>query len=717
MAENNSNVNSTLNTVIQLRRGTEAQWEPVKSTFIPAAGEPCVTLDGQYAGQVRIGNGVDKLENLPYAGVGELSADEKTITINNRVLSIKGITSASVGQAPVKNAQGEFNWITPVEKEVEGTRGKAYIFNESDGGGAKFVHTDGSESFVGVNDGGQNGLMAQIYADKLVEGKWQGAKLDVTNTGMYYTVGNQTFAERAIPDNELVVKKDIKDIAGGMHFIGTVVLNAGETVLQAIERCYTEQGKVYADRKAGDIVIIKTPGNDQEYICDSNKNWIELGDQGNYATKAELAAEEEERLEADATLQSNIDTEASTRATEDAKKVDKEIVSAEGKALIFNEADGGGAKFEGVGGINSFVGVNNAGDEGGIAAQIYAVDATASGHNLGAKLDVTKDGMFYTTGAASGSRPESRDVVANELAVKRDITDAVTAEANARTAADTTLQTNIDNEAAARTAADTALETNKLNVLPKVDDPTDPGFGWEYHIPYRFDVSIDAEKANIDLHTLTLDNKVTKMTFNKQIPSASTTTAGLMSAADKVALNGKQDKLTAGNHITIENNVISAVTSPVLENDLTAEYNVGGIKSGDFFAKGTTIESILVKLLTNNIPEEDTDIYYGSSTNIPSDLTGLTKVTKNINTLINNGMIQTVLTGTTVEGQATPQYTVIACKNILDLTDWKNNPTKISYMSSVTKVTYGEFNIYYKTPKCYDADIGGEEYKFEFKEA
>ena len=64
-----------------------------------------------------------------------------------------------------------------------------------------------------------------------------------------------------------------------------------------------------------------------------------------------------------------------------------------------------------------------------------------------------------------------------------------------------------------------------------------------------------------------------------------------------------------------------------------------------------------------------------------------------------------------------PQYTVVACKNFLELTDLKNNATKISYMTSVQKVTYGDYNIYYKVPTCYDADIGGEDYKFEFKEA
>lgn len=79
--------------------------------------------------------------------------------------------------------------------------------------------------------------------------------------------------------------------------------------------------------------------------------------------------------------------------------------------------------------------------------------------------------------------------------------------------------------------------SGKLNVLPKVDDPTDPGYGWEYHIPYRFDFTTDAEKLNVKLHTLTLDNKLTKMKFDSSVPSATSTNAGLMSAADKVLVD------------------------------------------------------------------------------------------------------------------------------------------------------------------------------------
>ena len=57
-----------LTTTIQLRRAAEAQWEAIKDSFIPAAGEPCVTLDGDNAGQIKIGDGVSAWGELKYSG-------------------------------------------------------------------------------------------------------------------------------------------------------------------------------------------------------------------------------------------------------------------------------------------------------------------------------------------------------------------------------------------------------------------------------------------------------------------------------------------------------------------------------------------------------------------------------------------------------------------------------------------------------------------------
>lgn len=60
-----------LQTLIQLRRGYQAQWDSVKDTFIPKAGEPCVTLDGDNKGQVKVGDGVSTWGELKYVGVSE----------------------------------------------------------------------------------------------------------------------------------------------------------------------------------------------------------------------------------------------------------------------------------------------------------------------------------------------------------------------------------------------------------------------------------------------------------------------------------------------------------------------------------------------------------------------------------------------------------------------------------------------------------------------
>ena len=60
-----------LKTTILLRRATEAQWDAIKDTFIPKAGEPCVTLDGKDKGQIKIGDGTTSWGGLKYAGVVE----------------------------------------------------------------------------------------------------------------------------------------------------------------------------------------------------------------------------------------------------------------------------------------------------------------------------------------------------------------------------------------------------------------------------------------------------------------------------------------------------------------------------------------------------------------------------------------------------------------------------------------------------------------------
>ena len=75
MAEN------TLKVRIQLRNDTEENWLKVGSTFVPLAGEACVTTDGKDKGRIKMGDGVTTWADLPYSGVNEaeLKVDAKQV--------------------------------------------------------------------------------------------------------------------------------------------------------------------------------------------------------------------------------------------------------------------------------------------------------------------------------------------------------------------------------------------------------------------------------------------------------------------------------------------------------------------------------------------------------------------------------------------------------------------------------------------------------------
>lgn len=60
----------TLNTRIQLRNDTEANWLLVADTAIPLVGEVCITNDGENKGRFKIGDGTSTWGQLPYSGGG-----------------------------------------------------------------------------------------------------------------------------------------------------------------------------------------------------------------------------------------------------------------------------------------------------------------------------------------------------------------------------------------------------------------------------------------------------------------------------------------------------------------------------------------------------------------------------------------------------------------------------------------------------------------------
>lgn len=95
----NENVN-VLQTLIQFRRGTEEQWNLVKDSYIPRAGEPCTTIDGDNAGQIKVGDGVHTWGQLKYVGVGDLKVIKiYRETVESTETTVDGKTYATVEEA------------------------------------------------------------------------------------------------------------------------------------------------------------------------------------------------------------------------------------------------------------------------------------------------------------------------------------------------------------------------------------------------------------------------------------------------------------------------------------------------------------------------------------------------------------------------------------------------------------------------------------------
>lgn len=112
-----------------------------------------------------------------------------------------------------------------VREIVNDDGGTALIFNESTGGGAKYTHQDGTESFVGVNNGGENGMVAQIYADKNVDGNWIGSRINVYQKGIFYHSAEDKASSGYVADDpahEIATIGDIPDVSGMQGIINSM---------------------------------------------------------------------------------------------------------------------------------------------------------------------------------------------------------------------------------------------------------------------------------------------------------------------------------------------------------------------------------------------------------------------------------------------------------------------------------------------------------------
>ena len=159
--------------------------------------------------------------------------------------------------------------------------------------------------------------------------------------------------------------------------------------------------------------------------------------------QSNIDSEASSRSSADSTLQSNIDTEASSRASADS------AIQSELDATQTGAGLGAGGSYTANGSTNYITSVSTlVGADEALDAQIKTnADAISSEASTRASADTTLQSNIDSEASTRSSADTT-------------LQSNIDAEETARQAADSTLQTNIDDEEAARTSADTTLQSN-----------------------------------------------------------------------------------------------------------------------------------------------------------------------------------------------------------------------------------------------------------------
>ena len=137
---------------IQLRRDTTANWDLYKDT-VPAQGEPCFDYE---LGTLKIGDGIKTYAELtPIGGDGgvSISADGKSIVLDDGTFKLAGFDAAVTGAQPRKTAEGGIEWVIPTNEEIEELK-TAIEEAQLDVAGLKESMTEVQEIVMPTTEGG-----------------------------------------------------------------------------------------------------------------------------------------------------------------------------------------------------------------------------------------------------------------------------------------------------------------------------------------------------------------------------------------------------------------------------------------------------------------------------------------------------------------------------------------------------------------------------------
>lgn len=140
---------------------------------------------------------------------------------NDGIPSLDGYVTEEAMNTALADKQDAGDYVV---SNITSDTGTAKVWNETTGGGAMYQHTDGSKSAVCVNNGGADGIVAQIYA--LDDTTKLGTRINIFNKGAYY-IPNKASSDSDYqiddPNQEIAVKGDLTDLLNRISELETKV--------------------------------------------------------------------------------------------------------------------------------------------------------------------------------------------------------------------------------------------------------------------------------------------------------------------------------------------------------------------------------------------------------------------------------------------------------------------------------------------------------------
>ena len=273
--------NTTIKTRILLRNDTLENWESNASSGSPlilAKGEVAIAtgLDGNLA-EVRVGTGSSSWTNAL-----KIAVDASQISgIQNTIRGIAKDYRLEAGTGV--DANKWFLQEKPMSAEATAwTTVSTLDLNILTGYALSTDVTTLVESALTAAEGYATSAIttANNYTDTQINALSGTADEKFLLKTTFSTISTDIGLDRASSTDKVVVQSDIADLAGAMHFIGTVTLNEGETVAEAAARIYPDHTVA-----AGDVVVVTSTS--KEYVY-AGGQWVELGDEDLYAKKSEV---------------------------------------------------------------------------------------------------------------------------------------------------------------------------------------------------------------------------------------------------------------------------------------------------------------------------------------------------------------------------------------------------------------------------------------------